>query len=107
MKTRSEFLKRVEALKERIDALDPDDSIVTTQAEARDIASAIQELADQQREKFDNTPEGLQQGPTGQLLEARAENCEDWSAALENEADDAPDMSEWIDRMRSAEYLGE
>lgn len=36
----------------------------------------LQELADQAQESFDNMPDGLQQGDTGQLLENRASEVE-------------------------------
>lgn len=35
-----------------------------------DIATAIEELRDEEQEKFDNMPEGLQQGERGQAIEA-------------------------------------
>lgn len=40
------------------------------------IAERLRELGGEQREKFDNMPEGLQQGDTGQMLEQRADGCE-------------------------------
>jgi hypothetical protein len=39
------------------------------------IVEALREAADECQEKFDNMPEGLQQGDTGQLLEQRVEAC--------------------------------
>lgn len=59
--------------------------------EADDIRAAAQEitdLGDQAQESFDNMPEGLQQGDTGQMLENRAQACHDAAATLEALADE-------------------
>lgn len=40
------------------------------------IAEQLRDLGQEQRDKFDNMPEGLQQGDTGQMLEQRADGCE-------------------------------
>lgn len=39
----------------------------------QETAEAFREIANEARESFDNMPEGLQQGDTGQMLENRAE----------------------------------
>jgi DNA-binding ferritin-like protein len=54
----------------------------------KDIAEELRQLGEKQQEKFDNMPEGLQQGATGQLLEERAQNCEAWADDIENAADE-------------------
>lgn len=59
--------------------------------EADDIRAAAQEitdLGDQAQESFDNMPEGLQQGDTGQMLENRAQACQDAAATLDALADE-------------------
>src|SRR5688572_28613764 len=43
----------------------------------RSAAEELRSLGEEQQEKLDNMPEGLQQGDTGQLLENRANECED------------------------------
>jgi hypothetical protein len=53
----------------------------------RGLAEEVRTLGEEQTEKFDNMPEGLQQGDSGQLLEERAGECEDWAAAIEEAAD--------------------
>lgn len=53
----------------------------------RAIAEQVRELGQEEREKFDNMPEGLQQGDTGQLLEERAEGCDTWADEIESAAD--------------------
>lgn len=40
------------------------------------LAEQVREFGEEQQGKFDNMPEGLQQGDTGQLLEERASNME-------------------------------
>lgn len=54
-------------------------------------ASTIQDLASETREKFDNMPDGFQQGDTGQLLESRADALDEWASELESAA---PEMEE-------------
>lgn len=44
---------------------------------------AIQQLGEEASESFENMPEGLQQGDTGQMLEARRDACEEAVSALE------------------------
>jgi hypothetical protein len=46
------------------------------------------DLGEQAQESFDNMPEGLQQGDTGQMLENRAQACHDAAATLEALADE-------------------
>jgi hypothetical protein len=41
-----------------------------------DIATAIEELKDEEQEKFDNMPEGLQNGERGQAIEATVNQLE-------------------------------
>jgi len=43
---------------------------------AQELADTIRALGEEQTAKYENMPEGLQQGDTGQMLEARAEACE-------------------------------
>lgn len=54
-------------------------------------AESIRNIGEEQQEKFENMPEGLQQGSTGELLEERANACE--QAA--DEIDEI--VSEWED----------
>lgn len=53
----------------------------------RSLAETLRELGSEQQEKYDNMPEGLQQGDTGQLLEERANNCETWADEIEQACD--------------------
>lgn len=56
--------------------------------------SDLQELADDCRSKFDNMPEGLQQGDTGQLLEQRADAIESYISDLESVDLDTPECDD-------------
>ena len=50
-------------------------------------AAALREIGEEEQGKWDNLPEGFQQGETGQLLEARANACEEAACELESIAD--------------------
>ena len=54
----------------------------------REIIGRLEQLRDDTQEKFDNMPEGLQQGDTGQLLEERIEQCESLVSDLEDHHSD-------------------
>ncbi len=71
--------------------------------EADDVDELVErarQLGNEQQEKKDNMPDGLQEGDTGQLLEERAEECEELADSLENakteleQAQDADDDRE-------------
>lgn len=78
--TRSEFAGRWRSIEEQISELPLDESLHEA---LQSIAGDLHELADEQDEKFNNMPEGLQQGDTGQLLEARRDAANEWADALE------------------------
>lgn len=74
--TQSEFLGRVYDIEDQLNELkDPGD--------LESLISDIRELGEEQEEKYNNMPDGLQQGDTGQLLEGRASSCEEWASELE------------------------
>lgn len=50
------------------------------------VAEELRDLGQEQQDKYDNMPEGLQQGDTGQMLEERAQNCESWADEIEQAA---------------------
>lgn len=54
----------------------------------REIAEAVRELGQEAQESFDNMPEGLQQGSTGELLEERSSSCDSWADEIDTAADD-------------------
>lgn len=66
----------------------------------RGIAEQIRELGEGQREKFDNMPEGLQQGDTGQMLEQRADAAESAADEIDQIADT---LEEKLNEIQEAE----
>ena len=60
----------------------------------RAAAEALTSLGEDTRGSFDNMPEGLQQGDTGQQLEARADACENAASELESLADEFEGLTE-------------
>lgn len=73
--TQSDYLAQLYDWEDSLAALDSMEG-----AEA--LAEEIENLGSEQREKFDNMPEGLQQGDSGQMLERRAEACEAAAEAI-------------------------
>jgi hypothetical protein len=67
--------------------------------ELRGFIDTIRELGEEQGEKFDNMPEGLQQGDTGQLLEERRDGCESWAGEIESACDAYDERVTEIDNM--------
>jgi hypothetical protein len=74
--TQSEFYGRLYDIEDAVQALTVTDAD-TMKSECDDFAEQLRELGQEQRDKFDNMPEGLQQGDTGQRLEERADWCEE------------------------------
>lgn len=62
------------------------------QEKVEDIKSRMEELRDEQEEKKNNMPEGLQEGPTGELLQERYDSLD--SAISELEGIDLDDYDE-------------
>lgn len=60
----------------------------------RAAAEAISEAGQEAQNSFDNMPEGLQQGDTGQTLENRASTAEDIAGQLESLADELEGLDE-------------
>jgi hypothetical protein len=77
--------------------------------ERENIKSELEQLRDDCDDKFNNMPEGLQQGDTGQLLETRRDSVE--SAISDLESVDIPDeesvKSESDDEMEEADLKEE
>lgn len=91
--TTSEFLSTLYGIE------DVDIPSCSCPADIESVIDSLRELGEEQREKYDNMPEGLQQGDTGQLLEQRADGCEAacgelediqtrWESELESAGDD-------------------
>jgi hypothetical protein len=77
----SEYEQRVQEIKDSIENAAPC-TLAEYEQFAEDVGQQIEELMDEQREKFDNLPEGFQQGPNGQRLEERADALDTWQSSL-------------------------
>ena len=80
--TTSEFLSSVYSVQERAqdadnELVDPSEQMEAFESLASELSGELESIASEQEEKRDNMPDGLQQGPTGALLEERAQYCRD------------------------------
>lgn len=82
--TRSDFLSQVYTIQD--ESLTSDN--IKSADDLRDVATTVEELGQEQTDKFENMPEGLQQGDTGQMLEERAQQCESWAESINSQADE-------------------
>lgn len=62
--------------------------------DASDIAERYRTLGEETLEKFDNMPDGLQAGDTGQMLQERADACETAADEIEDLVGQAPEEPE-------------
>lgn len=105
--TRSDFYGAIYALFDGAAPSSPD--------EVRQMAEDLRGIGEEQTSKFDNMPEGLQQGDTGRMLEERASACEDSASELEAIADEwetaeeehAREVDEFDPDEEGAEHPGE
>lgn len=87
--TNSEFLGAFGDIEDEIGSLAADDSLESSVA---DIAQRIRELGEEQSNKKDNMPDALQEAATGELLQERADKCEEIASELEDiDFSDKPD----------------
>jgi chromosome segregation ATPase len=87
------FAGQVGELESSIQAADDVDGI-------RSVLEEIRELGEECQGKLENMPEGLQQGDTGQLLEERAGQCEEWASTIESACDEYDNRIEEIAKLR-------
>jgi hypothetical protein len=97
--TGNPFYAELYSIQEDIGEATPED-LADLQEMRDDWVQRVNDLAQEQRDKFDNMPEGLQQGETGQLLEERADALEQWASDLEGV--DIPDELEDADPAENA-----
>jgi hypothetical protein len=90
--TGSEFLSAVFDIEDDLAAL-------TSLDDLEDIIDRLDTLSSETQDKFDNMPEGLQQGDTGQMLESRANGC----SAAKDELDEIKDEYEALGFSRNAD----
>lgn len=84
--TRSEFRKELWDLEDGISGMDHDDPVAIADR-CEEARGRLDELAEELREKKENMPEHLQDGPTGELLDERADGCEEIAEELQEAAD--------------------
>jgi hypothetical protein len=78
----SEFISTLLGLQEVFDA--KYDNTEDVKGEVENVISELESLRDDTQGKYDNMPEGLQQGDTGQLLEQRVEGLDTLIQELES-----------------------
>ena len=90
--TTSDFLKRAWDLEDQISALEVDSTATDLddlQSQVESIADEIRSLGEEQSDKLSNMPDQLQSAPTGELLQNRADSCEEWASNLEGASFDS------------------
>lgn len=79
--TQSEFLGTIYDIDDRLSNIsDLDDA----QSERESIVSELQDLSSEQEDRKSNMPDSLQESPTGELLEERANQCNEFADELES-----------------------
>lgn len=83
--TRSEYMGQLMDLEAQgFDRGSRDDAV----ASFNSMAEEVRALGEEQADKLSNMPDGLQQSETGELLQARADKCEEIASALEDAANE-------------------
>lgn len=65
----------------------------------RTIAQEVRDAGEEAQGSYDNMPEGLQQGDTGQMLEQRSQSAERWADHIESVADELETKLSEIEEM--------
>ena len=106
--TRSEFLSEIYSIVEEIEDASEDDFEEESDLESfiEDLVSRVEERREAAEDSFNNMPEGLQEGDTGQLLEARTQYCEQMVDEMES-AKDHEGISEMLSDLKTVSYDGE
>lgn len=76
----SEYARSVYNLVEQLEAWSGD----FTEDDRDQLVSDIEGIRDEEQSKFDNLPEGFQQGDTGQQIEQRIADLDEWISELES-----------------------
>lgn len=74
--------------------IEDDQAKLDSLEDSSDIAERYRTLGEETLEKFDNMPEGLQAGDTGQMLQERADACETAADEIEDLVGQAPEEPE-------------
>lgn len=116
--TQSEFYSAQYDLEDRIGDL-TGTKAEGLEGERDSIADDIEALGEEQEEKLQNMPEGLQQGSTGEMLQSRKDGCDQWAQDLRNvecdltkeedesDEDFADRVEAAIEEIQGCEYQGE
>ena len=104
--TSSPFLQQQYQLEDRIANLGARDA-----GEIEDIATEIRDLGEEQFEKIQNMPDSLQYSPTGEMLQERADACEQWAEQLESvqvpdDEDDEDERETFVNELQNCMYEG-
>ena len=116
--TQSEFLGAIYDINDRLS--DISSSNLEEAREERDsIVSELQDLASEQEDRQSNMPDSLQYSPTGEMLEERANYCNEFADELdgidldlekeegESDEDFESRVEEAISELQGCEYQGE
>lgn len=101
--TQSEYLQRLYELQDSASSqLSEASTVEDVQSVVESIASDIRDLAQEQEDKLSNMPDQLQYAPSGELLQERADTCNQVADDLENmdfskEDDEEEDVA--VDRL--------
>ncbi len=114
--TSSDFLSQVYSIEERLAEVSNLEEAVS---ERDEVVEELRGLADEQEEKRSNMPEGLQDGPTGELLQGRYDSCNEFADELEaidldiekdedeSDEDFQSRVDDVINELQSCSYSGE
>lgn len=109
---RSEFWEAIYEAGDMIANIDPTLEGDEVQCEIDQIIDHLESLSSETSDKFDNMPEGLQQGDTGQLLEGRVDAVDGWVGEIRNfdvlDTDSTQDeIAGVVDEVQATSYQGE
>ena len=101
--TQSEFLSQMYEIEDDIlGKADECKTVEDLQSLIEEATSALDSLSSEEDDKFQNMPEGLQYGPTGELLEERSQGSLDMVSELEDidleyDPETDGDKAEWLE----------
>ena len=112
--TQSDFLSQMYDIEDEVIAgfNNAGHSLEELRSMVEDAMEQIRALGEECDEKLNNMPEGLQEGPTGELLQNRYDECETMADELEQIDLDPPDefvtwLENKIEELQAIEYNGE
>lgn len=88
----STFLSLEEGLPTELQIGSNEDDVRSLAGTLEDIANELESLASEQEDKKQNMPDALQESDTGQLLEQRAERCNEIAQDLQGKAGEIEEL---------------